>query len=60
VLSKLTLGFYSVILVFTFVIHSFYLYFYSSELQKRSKDLMHRIINEFVLRRFTRVRAPPW
>ncbi|BAT73205.1 DDT domain-containing protein DDB_G0282237 [Vigna umbellata] len=30
-----------------------------SELQKRSKDLMHRIIDESVLRRSTRVRAPP-
>ncbi|RDX89935.1 DDT domain-containing protein, partial [Mucuna pruriens] len=31
----------------------------NSELQKRSKDLMHRIIDESVLRRSTRVRAPP-
>ncbi|KAK7358754.1 hypothetical protein VNO77_00692 [Canavalia gladiata] len=32
----------------------------SSELQKRSKDLMHRIaMDESVLRRSTRVRAPP-
>ncbi|KAK7369561.1 hypothetical protein VNO80_11601 [Phaseolus coccineus] len=30
-----------------------------SELQKRSKDLMHRITDESVLRRSTRVRAPP-
>lgn len=30
-----------------------------SEVQKRSKDLMHRIIDESVLRRSTRVRAPP-
>ncbi|KAL9329812.1 hypothetical protein ACSQ67_004815 [Phaseolus vulgaris] len=30
-----------------------------SELHKRSKDLMHRITDESVLRRSTRVRAPP-
>lgn len=34
---------------------------YSSELQKRSKDLMQKIAldDESVLRRSTRVRAPP-
>lgn len=37
-----------------------YMHFHSMELQKRSKELAHKIAaEEAVLRRSTRVRAPP-
>ena len=39
---------------------AFWIHFCSLELQKRSKDLAHKIaLEEAVLRRSTRVRAPP-